>query len=346
MENEKASYFEKTKITSAGLRLIHKLIMMGEPLSITKAVIGDGISEQDPVTITELVHEIPSRQTGQEGTSAIVDLQMYLPEDEQTISTRVRVQNGDTEFTLREIALIANDPDIGDIKFAYTRDNTENAMTFPVYDGVPISATVDISFFVHNAANVEMNVTLPAEVSLAEFNAHKNAAELDHPDKSVKKRHIADYAIGTMQLEKGAVNNVCIGNNAVDARTIKDGEVTEQKLSNSLATVIDVLERLAVDTRPKIPLCVLDNTDDTVQYYPGKQFLDFTHREGVQFGDLFIMWNSNDEDYDFLQANDENGYKLSQAIPAGHRAVCGLLKDYVPGADHRDGAIDVFIVKE
>lgn len=99
MENEKASYFEKTKITSAGLRLIHKLIVLGEPLVITKAVIGDGISEQDPVTMTELVHEIPSRQTGQDGTSAIVDLQTYLPEDEQTISTRVRVQNGDTELS-------------------------------------------------------------------------------------------------------------------------------------------------------------------------------------------------------------------------------------------------------
>lgn len=252
MENEKASYFEKTKITSAGLRLIHKLIMMGEPLVITKAVIGDGISEQDPVTMTELVHEIPSRQTGQDGTSAIVDLQMYMPEDEQTISTRVRVQNGDIEFTLREIAFIAPDPDIGDIIFAYTRDNTENAMTFPVFSGVPISATVDISFFVHNAANVEMNVTLPAEVSLAEFNAHKNAAELDHPDKSVKKRHIADYAIGTMQLEKGAVNNVRIGNNAVDARTIKDGEITKNKLSEELLEQINNLLSGATEFRKEL----------------------------------------------------------------------------------------------
>ncbi len=239
MENEKASYFEKTKITSAGLRLIHKLIMMGEPLVITKAVIGDGISEQDPVTITELVHEIPSRQTGQEGTSAIVDLQMYMPEDEQTIIARVRVQNGDTEFTLREIAFIATDPDIGDIIFAYTRDNTENAMTFPVFSGVPISATVDISFFVHNSANVKMNVTLPAEVRLSEFNAHKNAEELDHPDKSVQQRHIADGAVGTTQLAKGAVNNVRIGNNAVDARTIKNGEVTKAKLDTELQGKIE-----------------------------------------------------------------------------------------------------------
>lgn len=234
MENEKASYFEKTKITSAGLRLIHKLIVLGEPLVIKKAVIGDGISEQDPVAMMELVHEIPSRQTGQDGSSAIVDLQMYLPEDEQTILTRVRTQNGDTEFIWHELGLIANDPDEGEILFAYTRDNTESAMTFPVFNGVPISATVDISFFVHNAANVEINVTLPAEVSLAEFNAHKNAEELDHPDKSVKKRHIADYAVGTMQIDKGAVNNVRIGNNAVDARTIKDGEITKAKLSEDM----------------------------------------------------------------------------------------------------------------
>ncbi len=195
MENEKASYFEKTKITSAGLRLIHKLIMMGEPLVITKAVIGDGISEQDPVTMTELVHEIPSRQTGQDGTSAIVDVQNYLPEDEQTVLTRVRVQNGDTEFIWRELGLIAKDPDGGEILFSYTRDNTESAMTFPVFSGVPISATVNIAFFVHNSANVEMNVTLPAEVSLAEFNEHKNAAELDHPDKSVTRQKLSNDVI-------------------------------------------------------------------------------------------------------------------------------------------------------
>lgn len=166
------------------------------------------------------------------------------------------------------------------------------------------------------------------------------------PFKSITEDKIADGAIGTTQLAKGAVNNVRIGNNAVDARTIKDGEITEQKLSNSLAAVIDVLGCLAVDTRPKIPLCVLDDTGDMTPYYPGGQFLNFTHREGVQFGDLFIMWNSNGEDYDFLQANDENGYQLSKTIPAGYRAVCRLLKDYTTGADHRDGAIDVFIVKE
>lgn len=156
------------------------------------------------------------------------------------------------------------------------------------------------------------------------------------PLKSITADKITDYTI----------NNMCIGDNAIDARTIKDGEITEQKLSNSLAAVIDVLGCLAVDTRPKIPLCVLDDTGDMTPYYPGGQFLNFTHREGIQLGDLLIMWNSNDEDYNFLQANDENGYQLSKTIPAGYRAVCRLLKDYTTGADHRDGAIDVFIVKE
>lgn len=266
MKNEKASYFEKTKITSAGLRLLHKLIVMGEPLVITKAVIGDGISEQDPVTFTELVHEIPSRQTGQDGTSVIVDVQNYLPEDEQTIIARVRVQNGDTEFIWRELGLIAKAPDGGEILFAYTRDNTESAMTFPVFSGVPISATVDIAFFVHNSANVEMNVTLPAEVRLEEFNAHKNAAELDHPDKSVKQRHIADSAIGTVQLAKGAVNNVRIGNNAVDARTIKDGEIKKTKLDTELQSKIDIISKDYNDlvNKPNIKINPYSATGDVI----------------------------------------------------------------------------------
>lgn len=66
----------------------------------------------------------------------------------------------------------------------------------------------------------------------AAYNTHRDAAELDHPDGSVRAKHIADGAVGTAQLAKGAVNNVRIANNAVDARVIQDEAVTALKIKN------------------------------------------------------------------------------------------------------------------
>lgn len=74
---------------------------------------------------------------------------------------------------------------------------------------------------------------------LNKFTEHKTAAELDHPDKSVKTRHIADYAIGTTQLAQGAVNNARISNNAVDTRTVKDKVITKAKLEQSIQDFIN-----------------------------------------------------------------------------------------------------------
>lgn len=74
---------------------------------------------------------------------------------------------------------------------------------------------------------------------LNKFTEHKTAAELDHPDKSVQTRHIADYAIGTTQLAQDAVNNVRISNNAVDTRTVKDKAITKAKLEQSIQDFIN-----------------------------------------------------------------------------------------------------------
>ncbi len=74
---------------------------------------------------------------------------------------------------------------------------------------------------------------------LNKFTEHRTAAELDHPNKSVQTRHIADYAIGTTQLAQGAVNNVRISNNAVDTRTVKDKTITKAKLEQSIQDFID-----------------------------------------------------------------------------------------------------------
>ena len=198
--------FEKTKITVQGLRLLTKIMLTGESLKVTRAAIGEGISDAEPSSLTALVKEVLSHKTGEEGTSATVDLQTLDATDETTACVRILVQNGDTAFTLREIGIYAQDPDGGEILYAYTRDRSKYAMSFPSNaDGAHVSETVDIPFFVSNAEHIEANITLPAEVSLAEFTAHKSAEELDHPDGSVTNRKIADGAVTANKIGDGAV---------------------------------------------------------------------------------------------------------------------------------------------
>lgn len=81
------------------------------------------------------------------------------------------------------------------------------------------------------------------------FESHQNAAELNHPDKSVKQRHIADkavgqaqiadYSIGQTQLAQYSVSSAKIYPEAVQTPHIKDGNVTKAKLETSIQTQLD-----------------------------------------------------------------------------------------------------------
>lgn len=70
------------------------------------------------------------------------------------------------------------------------------------------------------------------------FNTHRTASELDHPDKSVKQKHIADYSIGTQQIAQYAVTDTKIYPAAVQTAHIKDGDVTNEKLEQSIQDFI------------------------------------------------------------------------------------------------------------
>ena len=200
--------YDKAKITVQGLQLLTRIMLTGESMKLTRAAIGEGVPDGEPSALTELVSPIPSHKTGEEGTSATVDFQAFDATDDTTACMRVNIQNGDTAFTLREIGIYAQDPDGGEILYAYTCDRSKYAMPFPSNSGgANVSETVDIPFFVANTdtITIEADITLPAEVSLAEFTVHKSAAELDHPDGSVTNRKIADGAVTANKIGDGAV---------------------------------------------------------------------------------------------------------------------------------------------
>lgn len=215
---------DTVKLTAKGLRLLAK-VQSGATMYFVRAVIGDGFiqEEQDVADLIEMVHEIPSHQTGTTASSATVDLTKAVVEKDGTVSVRVKIKNGDTAFYMRELGIIAKDPDEGEILYAYINFG-DGASAMPAFDGSTyVVRNIQMSFIVSNAEKVEANITLTAEVSYDDFMEHKNATVLDHPD--------------------GCVTTEKLANSSVTGVKIKDSAVTLAKLNNDVQTKFDGLEK-------------------------------------------------------------------------------------------------------
>lgn len=228
---------DTVKLTAKGLRLLAK-VQAGATMYFVRAVIGDGFIQegQDVADLTEMVHEIPSHQTGTTTSSATVDLTKAVVENNGTVSVRVKIKNGDTAFYMRELGIIAKDPDEGEILYAYINFG-DGASAMPAFDGSTyVVRNIQMSFIVSNAAKVEVNITLTAEVSYDDFMEHKNASVLDHPD--------------------GCVTTEKLANSSVTGIKIKDSAVTLAKLNNDVQTKFDGLEKAIqkLNSKKKIDL--------------------------------------------------------------------------------------------
>lgn len=162
--------FGPLQLTTKGHRLLAKA-QTGVPLNLTRPVIGDGyLAEgQNVLTLTELVNEIPSHQTGTQATSATADLTRKNVIGNGTIAIYIRIKNGDTAFYLREIGLMAEDPDEGEILYAYSTAG-DSANSLPAFDGTAhVIRNLCYPLITTNSDNVNVNITLPAEITYDEF---------------------------------------------------------------------------------------------------------------------------------------------------------------------------------
>lgn len=234
MSEKTMNYFDDTKVTAKGLELITRLMGAGEPLHFTRAVICDGISDSDNVNMTEVTHEVPSHNSAETGTSAIVDMISINTED-KNVYVRVKVQNGDTEFILRKIVIMAEDQNGNEIPYAYTYDNSKYAMLFPsTAHGKHMSATVDISFFVSGLENITANITLAPEVTREEFATFKAEYENNMPsikaavEKLEDTKHLACMRIKYMVTE-GQNNYVTKISVSINGELLFDDTITVKR---------------------------------------------------------------------------------------------------------------------
>ena len=150
--------------------------------------------------LTAQKSEIESHQTGVTSSSATVDITNVSVVAAGMTNLRLKIKNGDTPFYLREIGIMAQDPDLGEILYLYTNCGN-GAQAFPVFDGSNhVYRTIDFLNIISNASDINVNLTLKNEVTREDFETHRTVTVLDHPDGSVTSEKLADDCVTTEKL--------------------------------------------------------------------------------------------------------------------------------------------------
>lgn len=153
--------------------------------------------------------------------------------------------NVESAFSVTEMGLYANDPDVGEILYLVGIDTAPDDMPNKNAQS-PVTLTYQFELVTSNMANVVAMISPAGLVTVKMLNAHRTAAELDHPEKSVRKKHLHRDAYESPALtgtpttptaERGT-NNGQIASTAFVAQAIA-------ALVNSAPGVLDTLQELA-----------------------------------------------------------------------------------------------------
>lgn len=153
--------------------------------------------------------------------------------------------NVENAFSVTEMGLYANDPDVGEILYLVEVDTSPDDMPNKNAQS-PVTLTYQIELVTSNTANVTAMVSPAGLVTVKMMSAHRTAAELDHPEKSVHKKHLHQDAYESPALTgtptaptagKGT-NNGQIASTAFVAQAIA-------ALVHSAPGALDTLQELA-----------------------------------------------------------------------------------------------------
>ena len=125
--------------------------------------------------------------------------------------------NVENAFSVTEMGLYANDPDVGEILYLVEIDTSPDDMPNKNAQS-PVTLTYQIELVTSNTANVTAMVSPAGLITVKMMSAHRTAAELDHPDGSVT----------TPKLRDAAVTGAKIANKAIGKEHLKDGVVDDK----------------------------------------------------------------------------------------------------------------------
>ena len=175
--------FPILRLTRAGQDLAG-MSQGGGKLIFVRAELGDGqLGEGESV---EMLHALKHRVMQ-------LPLQGYLNEGNGKACLRFVVDNSSLTagFFNREIGIVAKMEGGDEQLYAYT--NAGNYADYIPSKDTPIdSEIIDLHILIGNASHVVLETQNGAYATKIELEEHRTAAELDHPEKSVKRKHLAD----------------------------------------------------------------------------------------------------------------------------------------------------------
>ena len=180
-------------------------------LTLTKIKIGNG-----DVTLGEVkdMNDLKSPQLVLGISSCAVSAEDDRVCEVVGIASSSNVENA---FSVTEMGLYANDPDVGEILYLVEIDTSPDDMPNKNAQS-PVTLTYQFELVTSNTANVTAMVSPAGLVTVKMMSAHRIAAELDHPDGSVTTKKLSD----------AAVTGAKIADKAIGKEHLKDGVVDDK----------------------------------------------------------------------------------------------------------------------
>ena len=179
------SNWSEQQFTRKGAELRAKVEAGKCKLALTKMKIGNG-----SVTVGEIEH-----MTDLKSPKLIFGISSCtVSEEDSTVCKTVGIassSNVENSFSVSEMGLYATDPDIGEILYLVCIDSAPDTMPNKRV-AAPVTLTYQFDIVTSNTANVTAMITPTGLATAKMVNEHRTAAELDHPEKSVKRKHLAD----------------------------------------------------------------------------------------------------------------------------------------------------------
>nr|DAY26260.1 MAG TPA: tail collar fiber protein [Caudoviricetes sp.] len=135
--------------------------------------------------------------------------------------------NVESAFSVTEMGLYANDPDVGEILYLVGIDTAPDDMPNKNAQS-PVTLTYQFELVTSNMANVVAMISPAGLATVKMMNDHRTASELDHPDGSVT----------TAKIHNEAVTGEKIAKQSVTGDHIANGAIAKENLSASLVTLI------------------------------------------------------------------------------------------------------------
>lgn len=269
-------------------------------LTLTKIKIGNG-----DVTLGEVkdMNDLKSPQLVLGISSCAVSAEDDRVCEVVGIASSSNVENA---FSVTEMGLYANDPDVGEILYLVEIDTSPDDMPNKNAQS-PVTLTYQIELVTSNTANATAMVSPAGLVTVKMMSAHRTAAELDHPDGSVTTKKLSDAAVTGVKIADGVIEKKHL--TAAMMSAISDAGIAILQRSKTYA-VGDIAYHKALPSWARLECVKAGTTGATLP----TQIEQMVQNGGVILTDGTVVWIIDD----LRDGTPVGAVRGSLYLPAGY----------------------------